>query len=197
VTYNFEKRGGSIDHSKMFKTSWSDGRKILAEKHLGERKTFLGGAKEFWDIVFESYNESMYTILQKLDNIERALHRFETRQKSIDTVPYRSADVTDIFKQTIQAFLLSFFRIIWYAPENSSRKSLSLSIQSINISLVTQDSKTEYHVNVTRKKDDGNICTAILERKIPDVPGDAQLNCHADYLVIEAEHILEKNNSLT
>jgi hypothetical protein len=42
--------------------------------------------------VFEPYNESMYLILQKLDNIERALHRYdETRQVSFDTVPYRAA----------------------------------------------------------------------------------------------------------
>ena len=100
----------------------------------------------------------MYTILQKLDNIERALHRYdETRQVSFDTVPYRAAtqytlpaiDVARFFDALFH-FVFSLLRLIEMGGDTYTR----FSYNEINVSLTCKGNESKFRMNATRKKTD-------------------------------------------
>eukprot|EP00966_Prymnesium_polylepis_P027896 644947-Prymnesium_polylepis.1 len=118
----------------------------------------------------------MYLILQKLDNIERALHRYdETRQVSFDTV-------------------LKFCRLLWTG--RPGRKTVSFSFNDINLDLISHN-EAQCRVNASRKKEDGNICTATLNIDIPHAPAQEQMdNPDLPAITAAAQLISSKIDSL-
>jgi hypothetical protein len=121
----------------------------------------------------------MYTILEKLDNIERALHRYdETRQVSFDTVPYRAAagnlgfSTADYFNITVQNLTLNFCRLLWTGQH--VRKTVSFSFNDLNLDF-SHHNEPQFRVNAIRKKDD-NRCTATFNIDIPTVPSPDQMD---------------------
>jgi hypothetical protein len=100
----------------------------------------------------------MYTILQKLDNIECAIDRYdETKRISFDTVPYRSAAAglgVDLAKleMIIDGFLQSFVKLVRNESGND-RKRISVSHNKFDLNLIYA-SETQFRMNASRKQTD-------------------------------------------
>eukprot|EP00966_Prymnesium_polylepis_P299274 6915511-Prymnesium_polylepis.1 len=100
----------------------------------------------------------MYTILQKLDNIECAIDRYdETKRISFDTVPCRSAAAglgVDLAKleMIIDGFLQSFVKLVRNESGND-RKRISVSHNKFDLNLIYA-SETQFRMNASRKQTD-------------------------------------------
>jgi hypothetical protein len=185
----------------------------LEEKTIGWQKTFADGRKnkKLLGYVFESYNESMYTILQKLNNIERALHRYDEMRHSIQS-PYRAGagfgiryshltvlelDLVLIqpnFGTTVRNLVHSFCKLIWSGA--SGTKTVSLSVSDFKLDLSFHDG-AQFRANASRKKHNGTLCTATINIDVPSKPGDDQLDTpDIPQVVAVTNQILDKIQEL-
>lgn len=110
----------------------------------------------------------MYTILQKLDNIERALHHYdETRHVSLDNISYRSATVSQMnvqqFMDLILNFLQSFNHLLWQDGD----RNMSFSLNELSISLRCNGREPNFYMNASRKKSDDRRCNVSDSILIP------------------------------
>jgi|EP00966_Prymnesium_polylepis_P299275 hypothetical protein len=114
----------------------------------------------------------MYTILQKLDNIERALHRYdEARQVSLDTVPYRATGDTSTVDhdEYMQEIFKSFLMFVLENPKDTTR--VSLSDGDFNLSFVSDSATKKFNMNASNKKDD-QLCTVTGTYDQPDIESE-------------------------